>query len=98
MTPESRFLAGAGLKPLARCLTKNLLVVKKLVESRRCGGVLPDFMCRELLDDDRFAVTALPEPRGVWLLLQPHLKDDPTARMLIDWIKQSFAALDCSPT
>lgn len=92
MSPESRFLAESGLKDAARCVTKNLLVVKKLVESRRCGGVLPSFMCADLLDDDGFKVTLLPETRGVWLLLQPHLKGDPTARMLIDWIKESFSA------
>ena len=91
-SPESRFLAETGLKDTARCVTKNLLVIKKLVETRRCGGVLPTFMCGALLADDRFTVTKLPVSRGVWLLLQSHLKDDPTARILIDWIRQSFVA------
>ncbi|MGI9412370.1 MAG: LysR family transcriptional regulator [Hyphomicrobiales bacterium] len=94
MSPESRFLIETGRKDAARCVTKNLIVVKKLIESRRCGGVLPEFMCAGLLDDDRFTVTKLPEPRGVWLLMQPHLKGDRTARMLVEWIKESFSALE----
>jgi DNA-binding transcriptional LysR family regulator len=89
-TPESQFLMASGLKQKARCITKNLLVVKKLLESRRCGGILPSFMCAGMLDG-RYDVTRLPVPREVWLLLQPHLRDDPTARALIEWIKQCFA-------
>ncbi len=90
VAPESQFLEQVGLKHTARCITKNLLVVRKLVASRQCGGVLPSFMCADLLDDEAFTVTKLPQSRGVWLLMQTHLKGDKTARLLIDWIKGCF--------
>lgn len=90
MTPESQFLASHGLRPSARCLTKNLLVARTLIESGRCGGILPSFMCQDLLTDDRFSAEQLPEGRGVWLLIQPHLKEDETARMLVEWLKDCF--------
>ena len=97
LSPESRYLAGTGLKESARCITKNLLVIKKLVETRRSGGVLPSFMCGDLIGDDAFEVTQLPEPREVWLLMQSHLKEDRTTRMLIDWIKACFLDAECGP-
>ncbi len=96
-TPESQYLKQAGLHQHARCMTKNLLVAKKLIESRRCAGILPNFMCAGLLDDDAFHITKLPQPRGVWLLVQSHLKHDPPTRAVIDWVKGCFAALPQGP-
>ncbi|MGI9434086.1 MAG: LysR family transcriptional regulator [Geminicoccaceae bacterium] len=97
MSPESQYLAKAGLRDARRCVTKNLLVTKKLVETRLCGGILPSFMCRDLLDDSAFKVTRLPDPREVWLLMQSHLKDDQTTRMLIDWMKACFLDAERGP-
>lgn len=90
LTPESQFLAEKGLRPAARSLTKNLLVTRAMIESGQAGGILPSYMCRDLLDDDRFSVEEVPQRRDVWLLMQPHLKEDDTARMLVDWIKECF--------
>jgi len=94
-TPESQFLTSRGLRSSARCLTKNLLVARSLIESGRCGGILPSFMCQDLLTDDRFSAEQLPEGRGVWLLIQPHLKEDETVRMLVEWLKDCFREANC---
>ena len=90
-TPESRYLAESGLKTRARCTSKNLLVIKKTILTGKAGGILPSFMCADLLEDDRFAVTELPITREVWLLMQPHLKQDSLAREVVNWIKACFA-------
>jgi DNA-binding transcriptional LysR family regulator len=90
-TPESGFLTDAGLKPRVRCTSKNLLVIRELIKSRRCTGILPNFMCADLLEDDGYKVTRLPVTRGVWLLIQSHLQRDELTRAVIDWIRACFA-------
>ncbi len=92
-TPESRHMMRIGLQGRARCRTKNLLVLKKLLQSRRCAGVLPSFLGADLLADPAFKASKLPESRGVWLLVQSHLKTDAATRAVIDWIRDCFAGL-----
>jgi len=92
--PESQFLAGLGVKESARCMTKNVLVVKKIVRSGRGRGILPSYICADLLGDAAFKATALPERRALWLLVQPHLKGDPATRAVVDWIKDCFKTVD----
>jgi DNA-binding transcriptional LysR family regulator len=89
--PEAQFLKSAGLAENARCLTKNLVVIKSLIATGKCSGILASFMCGDMLDSDRYQTTKLPVTREVWLLLQPHLKDDPMARATIEWIKGCFS-------
>jgi DNA-binding transcriptional LysR family regulator len=84
-------MAATGLLPSARFMTKNLLVVQSLIRSRTCSGILPEFMAAEFLDDRRLKATRLEHKREVWLLVQPHLKDDPGARIVIDWVRDSFS-------
>lgn len=96
LTPESQFLMKCGLHQRARCTTKNLLVAKALIRSRRCCGVLPSFMCAELVGDPAFRVSKLPVTRGVWLLVQNHLRHDAPTREVIDWIRECFAAMSGS--
>ncbi len=91
-SPESQFLMNIGLHDKARCKTKNLLIIKRMLLDGQCCGVLPGFMCAELKNDRRFLMRPLPFTREVWLLIQPHLKDEAPARALIDWVKDSFAA------
>ncbi len=93
-SPESRYLARIGVQQRARCTTKNLVVLKKLIESRRCSGVLPGFMCADLIGDKNLEVEKLPEPREAWLLVQSHLQHDAATREVIDWVKDCFAALE----
>lgn len=90
LSPESRFLAAAGLKETARCVTKNLLVAEALLATGKCIGILPDFLCTEFRDGKKFVLTEVPEARDAWLLLQPHLKADPQIRSVIDWVREAF--------
>lgn len=91
LTPESRHLAAAGLLSQARCVTKNVLVVQAMLRSRTCCGILPEFLCAEFLDDPGLTATPLEETREAWLLVQAHLKQDPAARAVIDWVRGCFA-------
>ncbi len=43
-----------------------------------------------LLADRRLRATLLPRRRDVWLLVQNHLKRDPAARAVIDWVRDCF--------
>jgi DNA-binding transcriptional LysR family regulator len=89
--PETAFLKAKGLQPQARCVADNLRVIRTLLLTRQAVGVLPDYFCGELLSDRRLRATLLPRRRDVSLLVQNHLKRDPAARLVIDWIRDAFA-------
>lgn len=91
--PESRFLAAEGLQQRARCVTDNARVIRALVRARRAVGVLPAYLSADLRTDRRLRATLLPERREAWLLVQPHLKRDAAARVVIDWIRDAFQEL-----
>jgi DNA-binding transcriptional LysR family regulator len=88
--PESLFMKAKGLQQKARCLTDNVRVIRTLLATHRAVGVLPEYFCRELLSDRKLRATPLPRGRDVWLLVQNHLKRDPAARIVIDWIREAF--------
>jgi DNA-binding transcriptional LysR family regulator len=90
LIPESRFLEAKGLRAHSRCITDNVRLIRTLVQTRRAVGVLPDYLCEELLADRRLRMTLLPQHRDVWLLVQNHLKRDPAARIVIDWVRHCF--------
>lgn len=89
-TPESQFLKANGLQQGLRCITDNPRIIKTMIQSHRAVGILPHYMCGDLLADRRLRVTSLPKSRDAWLLVQNHLKRDPAARTLIDWIRGCF--------
>lgn len=89
--PETAFLQARGLKQQARCIADNIRVIRALLKTHHGIGVLPEYFCGELLSDRRLRATLLPRRRDVWLLVQNHLKRDPAARVVIDWIRDAFA-------
>jgi DNA-binding transcriptional LysR family regulator len=91
--PESQYLKARGLKERARCITDNARIIRRLVQSYRAVGILPEYLCQGLLADRRLRLTPLPRGRDVWLLVQAHLKRDPAARIVIEWIRECFADL-----
>lgn len=93
LTPEYRFLEASGLRERARCITDNLRIIRNLVRTHRAVGVLPEYLCGDLLADRRLRATPLPRRRDAWLLVQNHLKRDPAARIVIDWIRDCFQDL-----
>lgn len=90
-TPESRFLANAGLSRQARCVSKNAVLLKALIQQGGIG-ILPSYMCAGLLADRGFRFSKLSERRSAWLLVQSHLRNDQTTRRVIDWIRSCAVA------
>lgn len=88
--PESQFLKAKGLQQRARCVTDSVRVIRTLIRSHQAVGVLPEHSCEELLADRRLRATLLPRRRDAWLLVQNHLKRDPAARVVIDWVRECF--------
>ena len=92
-TLESRFLAAKGLLARGRCVTANPRIVRALVRTGSAIGILPGSFSADLLADRRLRATLLPGRREIWLLVQNHLKRDPAARGVIDWVCDCFSAL-----
>ena len=88
--PENQFLTARGLQQRARCVTDNIRVVRRLIQSGQAVGILPEYSCSDLLADRRLRATLLPRRRDVWLLVQNHLKRDPAARAVIGWMRDCF--------
>jgi DNA-binding transcriptional LysR family regulator len=91
-TPESRFLKSRGLLAKARCITDNVRVIRSLIESGATIGVLPEYLCADLLANPRLKATPVPNGREAWLLIQNHLKRDHAARVVIGWVRECFGA------
>jgi DNA-binding transcriptional LysR family regulator len=92
-TQETKFLTARGLQQGARCVTDNIRIIGALIKTRRAIGIVPEYLCKDFLAERQLKVTPLPRPRDVWLLVQSHLKRDPAARLVIDWIRSCFQAL-----
>lgn len=89
-TPESRFLAERF--PMARCVSGDAHMLRALIRSGGCAGVLPEPLCADMLNDPALSATLLDERREVWLLSQSHLRRNPAARLVADWLRSRFAA------
>lgn len=89
--PEMQFLRTR--KARARCVTDNVRVIRNLVRAHQAAGVLPEYVCADLLGDRRLRATLLPKRRDAWLLVQNHLKRDAATRVTIDWIRHCFRDL-----
>lgn len=92
-TSQSRYLIAKRLQAQGRCITSNYRVIRRLIETYTAIGILPENMCVDLLQDRRLRATLLDGHEEAWLLVQNHLKRDPAARIVIDWVRESFATL-----
>jgi DNA-binding transcriptional LysR family regulator len=92
-TQESIFLITHGFKARTRCITESPRVIRKLIQSHAAVGVLPEYMCGDLLADRNLRATLLPQRRDVWLLVQNHLRRDHATRVVIDWMRELFGKL-----
>jgi DNA-binding transcriptional LysR family regulator len=88
--PETQFLKVRGFQARSRFVADNLRVIRALIASRQAIGVLPEYLCGDLLGDRRLRATLLPRHRDVWLLVQNHLKRDAAARVVIDYLRDCF--------
>jgi DNA-binding transcriptional LysR family regulator len=89
-TPEMTELARLGLKDKARFLSNSAKAIRTLLSSGRSTAVLPVFGSG-LASRSSMRLTPLGREREAWLLIQPHLKKDPAARLVADWIADCFA-------
>lgn len=90
-TPEMRHLARVGQGGRARVETTNHNVLRAVLESGRAVGVLPACLAETLDSDAPVEITPLAETREIWLLSQPHLRNDNLARQVSDWCARLFA-------
>lgn len=90
-TPEMRHLKQVHGLGAVRVETTNLNVIRSVLESGRAVGVIPDFLARTLDPAAPVEVTPLPEGREIWLLSQPHLRNDSLARHISDWCANLFS-------
>lgn len=91
-TPEMQALRAEGLDGHVLLETSNLEVMRRFLQDGMATGVLPDFLANRLPADAPVVRTPLNISRDVWLLSQPHLRDDPHAKQLSDWCVSLFAA------
>jgi DNA-binding transcriptional LysR family regulator len=92
-SPETEFLKSRGLQSAARCITDNARVIRSLIRSRSAVGILPDYLCGDLMADARLRATPVSRRRDTWLLIQSHLKGNSAARTVIDWIRERFSLM-----
>lgn len=84
-TPEMVQLAhAAGDRPV-RLETTNFEIIRRLIETGEAIAVLPDFLAEACAPHDLTEILPIAEEREVWLLSQPHLRNDPLARQVADW-------------
>jgi DNA-binding transcriptional LysR family regulator len=91
LTPEAQFMKARGQQMPARCVTDNIRIIRALIGTHAAVGILPDYLCGDFLEDRGLRASPLPRRREVWLLMQNHLKRDPAARLVIEWIRACFA-------
>lgn len=83
--PEMLALRDGTQGESVRLETSNLTLIRQFLESGRASGVIPELMARPLAGNPALEVVPLDVKREVWLLSQPHLRDDPMARIVADW-------------
>ncbi|WJS86556.1 LysR family transcriptional regulator [Paracoccus sp. TOH] len=91
-TPEMLGLLSRFRGRAIRLETANLNLIRAMLDSGRGIGILPDLMVQGLLRRDDVSVTPMPITREVWLLSQPHLRNDELARRLSEWCATLFPA------
>lgn len=80
-----------------RLESSDLGLVCRFLASGRAIGVLPDALARTLAGNPRVQIEPLEVTREVWLLAQPHLRDDSLARSVSDWCIRQFASVPPQP-
>ncbi len=86
-TPEMHQIEIADLTDRIRLRTGNPLIIRSVIQTQKGIGILPEYLAGDFIDNPLFHSTLLKAHREVWLLIQPHLQNDPAARLAIDWIK-----------
>lgn len=96
-TPEMQLLEArlGAVKP--RLETSDLALLRRFLASGRGIGVIPDRLAWTLADNPAVTIEPLEITRDVWLLSQPHLRDDSLARSVSDWCARQFTSMQPKP-
>lgn len=96
-TPEMEALQTllGGLRP--RLETSDLALLRRFLASGRGIGIVPDRLARSLAGNPAVEIEPLEVTREVWLLSQPHLRDDSLARSVSEWCARQFASVQPQP-
>lgn len=89
-TPEMQALAARYPDARTVLTTSSLDLLLGFLQRGHAVGVLPDFLARRIPDDAPVTRRPLEVSRDVWLLSQPHLRDDFHAKHLSDWCASLF--------
>lgn len=90
--PEMHALSSHAPARSVRLETASLEIMRRFLKSGTATGVLPDFMLGEFLQSPAFEIVPDVAAREVWLLTQPHLRNDPLARRIAEWCADLFDA------
>ncbi|MFC0340835.1 LysR family transcriptional regulator [Paracoccus niistensis] len=92
-TPEMQALRSllGDIRP--RLETSDLGLTRRFLASGRGIGVVPDRLARTLAGNPALEIEPLEVTRDVWLLSQPHLRDDSLARSVSEWCTRQFASM-----
>ena len=91
-TPEMRTLLEREAGRPVRLETSNLEVMRRFLETGKGIGVLPNMMLGILRENPAMIVQPLSVEREIWLLSQPHLRDDALAKTVSQWCLDLFSA------
>lgn len=90
-TPEMQRLLAATQGQAVRVETTDFGVIRRMLEAGGTIAAVPDFIARNLGWNSALEALPLEVEREVWLLSQPHLRNDPLARQVADWCSNLFA-------
>lgn len=90
-TPEMQRLLAATQGQAVRVETTDFSVIRRMLEAGQTIAAVPDFIARNLGWNTALESVPLEVEREVWLLSQPHLRNDPLARHVADWCSNLFA-------
>ena len=92
-TPEMQALQSLLGNVRSRLETSDLELTRRFLASGRGIGVVPDRLARSLAGNPAIEIEPLEVTRDVWLLSQPHLRDDSLARSVSEWCTRQFASM-----
>lgn len=90
-TPEMQALQARKGGVRHRLETSDLALVRRFLASGRGLGIVPDRLARAMAANPAVKIEPLEVTREVWLLSQPHLRDDSLARSVYEWCARQFA-------
>lgn len=89
--PEMQALQAVQGAARHRLETSDLALMRRFLATGRGLGILPDRLARAMAANPAVIIEAQDVTREVWLLSQPHLRDDSLARSVYEWCAKQFA-------